>query len=220
MWRDALLVAAKDLRIEARTRVLLWQVVPFAVLALFLFALALGPSNAELRRGAPGLLWLALLFVAVLAVTRSSGLEAREGTRATTRLLGLDAGGVFLGKAAALALQLFVLDLVLETGIALFFHVPVARLAVATPLALLAVAALAAAGSLYGALVAGTDASGTLLPLLVLPALAPVLVAGERGTASVIAGGGPGRWAIILGVAAIAYVAVGALLYGPLEDPA
>ncbi|HEV3212722.1 MAG TPA: heme exporter protein CcmB [Acidimicrobiales bacterium] len=220
MWRDAVLVCGKDLRIEARTRVLLWQVVPFGVLALILFALALGPSEVALRHGAPGLLWLALLLASVLASSRSAAIEATEGTRATVRLLGLDAGGVFLGKAIALGVQLLVLAGVLELGLLVLFHVDGGRLALTTPICLLAVAALAAVGTLYGALVAGTEVSVTLLPLLVLPALAPVLIAGERGTASVLAGGGPGRWAIVLAVMAVVYLAVGVVLYGPLEDPA
>jgi len=155
----------------------------------------------------------------VLAASRSASIESGEGTRSSVRLLGLDPGGVFLGKAVALAAQLAVLTAVLELGLLVLFHVDGRRLAVATPLCLLAVAALASVGTLYGALVAGTDVSGTLLPLLVLPALAPVLIAGERGTAAVLAGGGPGRWAIVLGVMAIAYLAVGVLLYGPLEEP-
>jgi heme exporter protein B len=220
VWRDAVLVCGKDLRIEARTRVLLWQVVPFGVLALILFALALGPSEVALRHGAPGLLWLALLLASVLASSRSAAIEATEGTRATVRLLGLDAGGVFLGKAIALGVQLLVLAGVLELGLLVLFHVDGGRLALTTPICLLAVAALAAVGTLYGALVAGTEVSVTLLPLLVLPALAPVLIAGERGTASVLAGGGPGRWAIVLAVMAVVYLAVGVVLYGPLEDPA
>lgn len=219
MWRDAALVCAKDLRIELRTRVLLWQVVPFGVLALILFALALGPSLATLRHGAPGLLWLAILLASVLASSRSAAIEAGEGTRSTVRLLGLDSGGVFLGKALALGAQLCVLAAVLELGLLVLFHVDGARLALATPLCVCAIAALAAVGTLYGALVAGTDVAATLLPLLVLPALAPVLIAGERGTAAVLAGGGPGRWAIVLAVMAVAYLAVGVVLYGPLEEP-
>jgi heme exporter protein B len=219
VWRDAALVCAKDLRIELRTRVLLWQVVPFGLLALILFALALGPSLATLRHGAPGLLWLALLLASVLASSRSAAIEAGEGTRSTVRLLGLDSGGVFLGKALALGAQLCVLAAVLEVGLLVLFHVDGARLALATPLCVCAIAALAAVGTLYGALVAGTDVAATLLPLLVLPALAPVLIAGERGTAAVLAGGGPGRWAIVLAVMAVAYLAVGVVLYGPLEEP-
>ena len=219
MWRDAALVCAKDLRIELRTRVLLWQVVPFGLLALILFALALGPSLATLRHGAPGLLWLALLLASVLASSRSAAIESGEGTRSTVRLLGLDSGGVFLGKALALGTQLCVLAAVLEVGLLVLFHVDGARLALATPLCVCAIAALAAVGTLYGALVAGTDVAATLLPLLVLPALVPVLIAGERGTAAVLAGGGPGRWAIVLAVMAVAYLAVGVVLYGPLEEP-
>jgi len=220
MWRDAVLVAGKDLRIELRSRVLLWQVVPFGVLALVLFALALGPSEAVLRRGAPGLFWLALLLASVLAASRSAGIESDEGTRGTVRLLGLDAGGIFLGKAAALALELCVLGAVLELGLLVLFHVDAARLAASVPLAALAVVALAAVGTLYGALVSGTGVSSTLLPVLVLPALAPVLIAGERGTAAVLAGGGPGRWAVVLAVMTVVYGAVGVVLYGPLEETA
>jgi heme exporter protein B len=219
VWRDAVLVCGKDLRIELRSRVVLWQILPFGILALVLFALALGPSAAALRHGAPGLLWLALLLATVLAAARSAALEAGEGTRSTVRLLGLDPGGVFLGKAVALGAQLAVLTAVLELGLLILFHVDGGRLALATPLCLLAVAALAAVGTLYGALVAGTDVAGTLLPLLVLPALAPVLIAGERGTSAVLDGGGPGRWAVVLGVMAVAYAAVGVVLYGPLEEP-
>ena len=54
MWHDAVLVAGKDLRIEARSRVALWQVVPFALLVLVLLAFAIGPDAAALRRAAPG----------------------------------------------------------------------------------------------------------------------------------------------------------------------
>ena len=164
-------------------------------------------------------MWLALLLATVLAMTRSASIEAREGTRSSIRLLGLDAGGVFLGKAAALAVQLLAIAVVLEIGLLVFFHVSAARLGIASPLELCALAALAAVGTLYGAVVAGTDVAGTLLPLLVLPALAPVLIAGEKGTAAVLAGGGPGRWAIILVIMAVAYLAVGTLLYGALEEP-
>jgi heme exporter protein B len=216
VWRDAILVAG----IELRSRVLLWQVVPFGILSLLLFALALGPDEATLRQGAPGLFWLALLFASVLAASRSASIEAEPGTRGTVRLLGLDPGGVFLGKACALCAELCVLCVVLGAGLLVLFHVATGRLALSAPLIVLAVAALAAVGTLYGALVAGTGVASTLLPLLALPALAPVLVAGERGTAAVLAGGGPGRWAVVLAVMAVVYGAVGVVLYGPLEETA
>src|SRR5580692_8669621 len=53
MFRDAWLMTAKDLRIEARARIAMWQVLPFAILVLILFAFALGPDADTLRRAAP-----------------------------------------------------------------------------------------------------------------------------------------------------------------------
>ena len=88
MLRDALLVAGKDLRIELRSRVALWQVLPFAVLSLVLFAFALGPGTRVLRAAAPGLFWLAVLFSTVLATQRSFAIESGEGTRDGLRALG------------------------------------------------------------------------------------------------------------------------------------
>ena len=105
MWHDAVLVAGKDLRIEARSRVGLWQIVPFALLVLILLALAIGPDQAALRHAAPGIFWVALLFSTVLAIQRSVAVESGEGTRDGLRLSGIDPGGIFLGKAAAVGLH-------------------------------------------------------------------------------------------------------------------
>ena len=92
MWRDTVLVAGKDLRIEARSRVVMHQVVPVAVLVLVLFAFALGPDRAPMVQAAPGLFWVAVLFASVLAVQRSFALEAPDGARDGLRLSGLDPG--------------------------------------------------------------------------------------------------------------------------------
>ena len=103
MWRDAALVAGKDLRIELRSRVVMHQVAPLAVLVLVLFAFALGPDRAPMAQAAPGLFWVAVLFATVLAVQRSFALESADGARDGLRLSGLDPAGVFLGKTAAVA---------------------------------------------------------------------------------------------------------------------
>ncbi len=220
MWRDALLVAGKDLRIEARSRVALWQVLPFALLVLVLSAFALGPGPAALRAAAPGLFWLAVLFSTVLVTQRSVAIEAGEGTRDGLRLSAVDPAGVFCGKAAAIAVELALLQVALWIGITVLFgvHVKVAWLALVA--SALATVGLAAAGVVYGALSAGLRVRETLLPLLVLPVLAPVLLAGSRAWAAAISGSvSTGvSWLRILGPFAVVYVAVGIALYGPLQE--
>ena len=127
MWRDALAMAGKDLRIELRSRVLLNQVVPFALLVLVLFAFALGPARASMLQAAAGVFWVALLFAAVLGVQRSSAIETSDAGRDGLRMSGLDPAGIFLGKTAALFAQLVVLELLLGIGVVVFFAAQVSK---------------------------------------------------------------------------------------------
>jgi heme exporter protein B len=222
MWHDAVLVAGKDLRIELRSRVALWQVLPFALLSLLLFAFALGPGPSTLRSAAPGLFWLAVLFSTVLATQRSFAIESGEGTRDGLRLSGIDPAGIFLGKAAAMALQLVVLQLVLTAGIVLLFGVHLRVVWLAIVASLLATVGLSAAGILYGALSAGLRVRETLLPLLVLPIIAPVLLAGSRAWAAALSGSVSAgvSWLRILAPFSVVYLVVGVVLYGPLLEAA
>ncbi len=226
MWRDTVLVAGKDLRIELRSRVVMQQVVPVAVLVLVLFAFALGPDRAPLAQAAPGLFWVAVLFASVLAVQRSFALEAADGARDGLRLSGLDPAGVFLGKTAAVALQLVVLEVVLTAGVVVLYGSHVRSYGSIVVAGLAGTAGLAAAGTLYGALAAGLRVRETLLPFLFLPVAAPVLLAGTRAwqVALGIAGrvgdvdnaGDP--WLRLLLVFAAVYLALGVVIFGPLQE--
>ena len=221
MWRDTVLVAGKDLRIELRSRVVVHQVVPVAVLVLVLFAFALGPDGAPMARAAPGLFWVAVLFSTVLAVQRSFGLEAAVGGRDGLRLSGLDPAGVFLGKVAAVAVQLVVLEVVLTTGVVVLYGAHVRSFGTIIVAGLAGTAGLAAAGTLYGSLAAGLRVRETLLPFLFLPVAAPVLLAGTRAWQAAMgigAGSAGDPWLRLLLVFAAVYLALGVVIFGPLQE--
>lgn len=226
MWRDALLVAGKDLRIELRSRVVTHQVVPVAALVLLLFAFALGPSRGALTVAAAGLFWVAVLFVTVLAVQRSTAVEAGAGARDTLRMSGLDPAGVFLGKAAAIVAELIVLEALMALGVVLLYGAHVHDYPLLVGAALAGSVGLAAVGTLYGGLTGSLRVRETLLPFLLLPLAAPVLVAGTRlwqqalGQHAGDASGGTagGSWLAVLLVFAVAYTALGLLVFGPVQE--
>jgi len=224
MWRDAVLVAGKDLRIELRSRVVVHQVVPVAVLMLLLFAFALGPDRGPMVHAAPGLFWVAVLFASVLAVQRSFALEAPEGARDGLRLSGLDPAGIFLGKTAAVAVQLVALEVVLTAGVVVLYGSHVRSYGSIAAAALAGTAGLAAAGILYGALATGLRVRETLLPFLFLPVAAPVLVAGTRAWQAALGvgagniGGAGNPWTSLLLVFAAVYLALGVVIFGPLQE--
>lgn len=220
MLRDALLVAAKDLRLERRARVGTAQVLPFALLVLLLFAFALDVDRGTLETVTSGLFWVVVLFSSVLAVQRAFGVEADDGVIDALRLSGLSPAAVFLGKVAALVLQLLVLEAVLAVGVAVFYDTRFGSPAVLVGVAATATLGIAAAGSVYGALSCRLRSRDTLLPLLLLPLLAPVLIGATRGFEVAMGReAGPGwPWAALLGVFAVVYLVLGAVLFRPLLE--
>ncbi|MGH9179975.1 MAG: heme exporter protein CcmB [Acidimicrobiales bacterium] len=220
MWRDALLVAGKDLRIEVRSRVATNQVAPFALVILMLFGFALDPDRGVLTRASAGLFWVAVLLSALLAVQRSFAVEAGDGAGDGLRLSGLDPAGIFLGKAAAVAAHLVLLQVVLAAGVVLLYDAdlggPVLLLATCGA----ATVGLAAAGTVYGVLAAGLRVRETLLPLLLLPVVAPVLLAATRAweAGTGLSADDGWRWAQLLAVFATVYVTLGVLAFGTLLE--
>lgn len=220
MWRDASLVAQRDLRIELRTRVTATQVVPFALAVLVLFGFALDPDRGVLERAAPGLFWVVVLFSGMLAIVRSGSLDEGDGRRDGLRLSGLDPAGIFVGKAAAVAVQLLVLQVVLAGGVALLYSAPFAGYPLVVATCLAATAAVATTGTLYGALVSGLRMRHTLLPLLLLPVLAPVLIGATQAFETAFGTGAANGWAWcgFVGGIALIYLVVGSLAYGTLLE--
>lgn len=224
MLRTAKTIAAKDLRIELRSRVIANQVIPFAALVMILFAFALD-SDAVLERVAPGLVWLATIFSVFFIVARSFALETADGALEALRAAGVDPMGIFLGKTLALATQLIALEAVLVGASVVLYRADVSAsggvLLVTT--AILATVGLASVGTLYGGLAAGAKGRETLLPLLLLPVVAPVLIGATRATESAfgtngidVSEGWP--WLGLLAVFAVLFSVVGAVAFGPLVD--
>jgi heme exporter protein B len=222
MWRDAVLVAGKDLRIELRSKVSLNQVVPFALVVLVVFGLALGPDPDHLKPAAAGLFWVAVVLSAMLAVQRSFAIESAGDARDGLRLSGLDPGGIFLGKAGAIALELLALEVVLGAATALLYGVSLSGGVVLVLACLCATCGLAAVGTLYGVIATGVRSRETLLPLLFLPVIAPVVLAATKawnealgGTARAASG-----WLGLLAAFAASYLAIGSVAFGPLLEDA
>lgn len=221
----ARLIAVKDLRIERSSRIITNQVLPFAGLTMVIFAFALDANTEVLRVVSPGLVWLATMFSLLILVQRTFSVEADDGALDAMRVAGVDARAIFLGKAIGLAVQLIVLEVLLLFAAVILYGETVrlegAVLLVTTLIS--ATCGLAAVGTLYGGLAAGFKGRETLLPLLTLPAVAPVLIGATRAVESALGTAGAAvsdgwQWVSLLTVFAVAFGVGGALAFGPLID--
>jgi heme exporter protein B len=222
--RIARFVAAKDLRIEWNSRVFVNQVLPFAGVTMVIFAFALD-ADSVLQRVAPGLVWLATMFSMLVLVQRAFAVETADGALDALRVAGVDPRAIYLGKAAALGVQLLILEIVLLFAAVVLYGqtIPADGWVLLVTTLISATCGLAAVGTLYGGLAAGFTGRETLLPLLTFPAVAPVLIGATRaveaalGTAgAVVSDGWP--WVGLLAVFAVAFGVGGALAFGPLID--
>ena len=222
--RIARAVAAKDLRIELRSRVVTNQVLPFSGLVMIMFAFALDNDDV-LQRTAGGLVWLATLFSLFILVQRTFAVETYDGALDSLRVAGVNPQGIFIGKSAALFVQLLMLESVLFIAAVVLYRVNVngSGAVLLVTCILCATAGLAFVGTLYGGLTAGARGRETLLPLLLLPVVAPVLICATRATESAFRSGGVTvgegwPWVAVLAVFAAVFGLGGLLSFGSLIE--
>lgn len=223
-FRIARAVARKDLAVELGSRVLVNQVAPFALVVMVMFAFALD-NDGILQRVAPGLVWLATLFSMLVVVQRTFAVESADGALDALRVAGVDPAAIFLGKSLALMVQLLALQtLLVATAFVLYDVTPSgAGWAEAIVTMVAATVGLGFVGTLYGGLAAGARGRETLLPLLLLPVVAPVLIGATRATEAAFGSGGASvsegwPWIGLLAVFAVLFGAAGTVAFGPLVD--
>lgn len=218
--RQTVAMAAKDLRIEVRGRHALGTLLPFAATLLVAFGFAFGPGRDVLERTAPGLLWMAILFAAVMTARRAYQLEAEDGALEGLVLAPVDKASVFLGKAGAITLELLALAAAVLLLVVLLFD-----LTLDDPVTLLGAFALgsvglAAVGGLFGVVAEAARTREAIFPMLVLPLATPVLIAGVRATDLATAGrsGEAASWLGLLVAFDVVIVSVGVLVFAHLME--
>ena len=225
MLRAALVILGKDLRIELRAREAVPAMALFSVTAFVLFHFGLDRDRLE-GDVAAGVLWVTLLLAAVLGVNRLFVAEREQGGLEAMLLAPIDRTAIYLAKAGALLVYLVALELVAVPAFGLLLLGP--RLLEALPalVALLAVAdlGLAAVGALVGALAAETRAREVIGPLLLLPLVVPIAIAGAQGTEPLLAAAPEasaelGRWLGLMGLYATIFLLLSVALFDfLLED--
>lgn len=170
---DVVALTGKDLRVELRARDTLPAMLLFVLstLVVFHFALPVGSGEAA----AYGLLWVAIVFTALLGLARAWVAEQEHGVFDGLVLAPCDRSTIWVGKTLATLVFLLSAQIVALPAFALFFA-PLDATALAG--VLLADVGICAVGSLMAAMAAAGRSREVLLPLLVLPLAIPLVIGG------------------------------------------
>ena len=174
--RDVAALARKDLLLELRAKETLPSMLLFVVAALTIFHFALPKGTSDVA--ARGLLWSALIFTALLGLTRAFVAEREQGMFDALVLAPCDRSAIWLAKALAVLAFLAAAEVVALPAFAAFFSGLDGRTVAAVALADLGIASV---GTLFGAMAVAGRARELLLPLLFLPMAIPIVVGGVGG---------------------------------------
>ncbi|HEX6128929.1 MAG TPA: heme exporter protein CcmB [Candidatus Limnocylindria bacterium] len=182
-------IARKDAISELRGRQAAGSTLFFAALVLLLFGFALGPDTRRLAEAAPGLLWLAIVFGGLLTVARLHQIETDDGALDELARYPVERRAIYLGKAIAGLMAMLVLGGVLLPVVAILYGIDLLAAAPALLITLvLGAIGFAAVGTFYAGVTVRMRAREVMLPLLMLPVIAPLLLAAVKATAAALAG--------------------------------
>jgi heme exporter protein B len=190
-FADVGTLARKDLLLELRSRDTLPAMLLFVVSTLVVFNFSLPAETGDLA--AYGLLWVAIVFTAILGLTRAFAAEREQRVLDGLVLAPCDRSAIWLGKGIAVAAFLALAEVVALPAFGLFFEPVTWELVAAVALADVG---LAAVGTLLAAMAAASRARELLLPLLFLPLVIPIVVGGVGASIA----DDPGRYLGFLGL--------------------
>lgn len=215
-------VASKDLRSEVRAKEAYTTMAAFSVLAVIVLGLAFDLRVPEAKMVVPGVLWVVVLFGGVIGLNRTFGAEVDRGSLAALLLAPMDRSAIYFGKVlASLVFMLATVLLVLPVMLVLFdvsLFQPVILLGL-----FLGVLGYVGVGTLFAALTANTRARESMLPVLLLPVMIPIFVAGVGLTAGVLDGHDPAavqRWLLLIAAFDLVFLTIAYLVFDTIWEEA
>jgi heme exporter protein B len=199
LWSVTLATLKKDIRLEWRSKDALNSMLFFSLLVVVIFSFSFDPNAEESRQIAGGLIWVAFLFAAVVALNQTWARELRNQVLDAYRVSPAPANSLFMAKALGNFLLVTVLEAVMAPLFIVFYNLR--AIGPAWQLILVGVLgtwALVINGTFFAAVSLRTRSREIMLPLLLFPISIPAVQAMVEATRIILSGDGASRFWIVL----------------------
>src|SRR5271166_591927 len=206
----------KDLRIEWRSKDAINSMLFFALLVVVIFSFAFNPTAEESRRIAGGLVWVAFLFAAVVALNQTWARELRNQVLDAYRVSPAPPNALFLAKALGNFVLVSLLEGLMGPLFVVFYNLRVVGPAwQLIPVALLGTWALVVNGTFFAAMSLRTRSREIMLPLLLFPISIPALLAMVEATGAILTGEFSAKfWIVLLAAYDVVFTIASLFLFG------
>jgi heme exporter protein B len=220
---QAVAIVAKDLRIEWRSREIVYTTLLLSALLVLIFAFAFIAGDEALGPGVTaGILWVTLLFSGTVALGRTFERERENEAVRSLLLSPVPRTAIYLGKLAGTVLLMLLVQVVVVPLCGLLFNAGVtAHAALLALMLLLGTVGFAAVGVVFSAALLRARNRDTLLASLLYPIVVPVFLAGAKGTSQLLDPAtaelaGAWFWTAFLAASDVVFIAVGLWAFEPV----
>ena len=218
--RQVMLILAKDLRLEWRSREIIYTMVLFAVLVVIIFSFAFAREGMAPAELAGGILWVVVAFAGTLGLSRFFSREQQDDTHRVLLMSTRSHAAIYLGKLLGVMLFMAMTEAVVVPLLVLLFGLHVSSPGLLLALLFMGTLGFCAVGCLFAATLAQSRGRDVLLGILLYPIVTPVIVAGAKGTSALMAGPEEAAaalvWLQLLLVFDLVFVILSLWAFGPL----
>jgi heme exporter protein B len=199
LWALTVATLVKDIRLEWRSKDAINAMLFFSLLVVVIFVFSFDPLAEESRRIVGGLVWVAFLFAAVVALNQTWARELRNQVLDAYRVSPAPANALFLAKALGNFIFVSVLEALMAPLFVVFYNLRVLGPAwQLIPVALLGTWALVVNGTFFAAMSVRTRSREVMLPLLLFPISIPAMIAMVESTTTILSGESSAHFYLVL----------------------
>lgn len=218
--KPALAIAWKDIYFEWKTKQHILTMLIFSGLIIVMFSFAFDPSNAAVQALVPGMIWVITIFAGILGLNSSFTTEKQDDRIYGFIIAPIDPSSVYIGKFLANYLFVLATQLISIPLLFILFDFPVTditRLCYFIIILFLGTFGFIAVGTLLAALASHAKSSEMLLPVLLFPLVAPVMIAAVQATKIVLIDlhelGAAMSWIQLIVVYDVVFFVIGFILF-------
>jgi len=206
---------AKDLRLEWRSKDAINSMLFFSLLVVVIFSFSFNPTAEESRSIAGGLIWVAFLFAAVVALNQTWARELHNQVLDAYRVSPAPPNALFLAKVLGNFILVTTLEALMAPLFIAFYNLRALGPAYQLPIvAMLGTWALVVNGTFFAAMCLRTRSREIMLPLLLFPISIPALLAMVQATGAILTGDFSSRfWIVLLAAYDVVFTIVSLFLF-------
>jgi len=185
--RKVFVIVQKDVAVELRTKEMLSSMFVFSLLVIVIFSFAFELRVEDVRKVAPGVLWVTFVFAGMLGLNRSFVLEKDKGCLEGLLLCPVDRSAIYFGKMLGNVIFMTTVEAMILPIFSVLFNVSLFQ-----PILLLIVVlgtlGFAGVGTLFSAMAVHTRSREVMLPVLLFPVVVPAMIAAVKATGGILDG--------------------------------